>query len=183
MSLVYLHPRLTWSEDNDWIEVAGVETGVAATRPVYEDFGEAPDDDPARLAQFARKVRRGQAKFRQNLLKLYGGRCAVSGWAPESVLEAAHILLHADSGLNHSENGILLRADLHILFDDGSAEDRAHDAHGGPRSVTRGYAVRGAEWDPVAPPARCESSIPRVPAPALGIARIAAATQGFQCTG
>jgi hypothetical protein len=119
VSIVFLHPRLTWSEDNDWIEVTGAEFDTEAAKPVYRDFGEAPDDDPARLAQFARRVRRGQPKFRKNLLKLYGGRCAVSGWGPESVLEAAHILLHADSGLNHTDNGILLRADLHSLFDDG----------------------------------------------------------------
>lgn len=119
VSLVRFHPRLAWSDDSDWIEVRGVESGFEPAKRVYRDFGEAPDDDPARLAQFARRVRRGQAKFRKNLLRLYGERCAVSGWGPESVLEAAHILLHADSGLNHSENGILLRADLHSLFDDG----------------------------------------------------------------
>lgn len=119
VSIVFLHPRLTWSEDNDWIEVVGAESPVEAAKPVYQDFGEAPDDDPARLALFARRVRRGQPKFRRNLLRLYGGRCAVSGWGPESVLEAAHILLHAHSGLNHKDNGILLRADLHSLFDDG----------------------------------------------------------------
>lgn len=119
VSIVFLHPRLGWSADNDWIDVTRTQPADAVQIPVYRDFGEAPDDDPARLAQFARRVRRGQAKFRKNLLKLYGERCAVSGWAPESVLEAAHILLHADSGLNHSDNGILLRADLHSLFDDG----------------------------------------------------------------
>ena len=43
----------------------------------------------------------------------------VHGPTGRFVLEAAHILLHADSGLNHSKNGILLRADLHSLFDDG----------------------------------------------------------------
>ena len=35
------------------------------------------------------------------------------------MLEAAHIRLHAGSGINDSKNGILLRADLHALFDDG----------------------------------------------------------------
>jgi hypothetical protein len=119
VSIVFLHPRLRWSEDRDWIEVIGADPLHAMEKPVYRDFGEAPDDDPARLAQFARRVRRGQARFRQNLLELYGRRCAISGWGPESVLEAAHILLHAHTGLNRSENGILLRSDLHSLFDDG----------------------------------------------------------------
>ena len=63
----------------------------------YEEYGEAPDDDPGELRRFARKVRRGQAKFRRNLLKLYEGRCAISGWSPETVLQAAHIVDHATS--------------------------------------------------------------------------------------
>lgn len=119
VSLVFLHPRLAWSDDREWIEVVGADTPAAARPVVYRDFGEAPDDDPGELAQFARRVRRGQPKFRRNLIELYGGRCAITGWAPAAVLEAAHIRLHADSGINDSKNGILLRADLHALFDDG----------------------------------------------------------------
>jgi hypothetical protein len=118
VTMVFLHPRLTWSADNEWIEVVGVDSADAA-KPVYRDFGEAPDDDPAKLALFARRVRAGQPGFRRNLIKLYGEHCAISGWGPRSVLEAAHILLHADSGLNHTDNGILLRSDLHTLFDKG----------------------------------------------------------------
>jgi putative restriction endonuclease len=53
------------------------------------------------------------------MLQLYGGRCAVSGDAPATVLEAAHIIDHATSGINADDNGILLRADLHLLFDAG----------------------------------------------------------------
>jgi hypothetical protein len=34
-------------------------------------------------------------------------------------LEAAHIRPHASSGLNASSNGLLLRADLHVLFEEG----------------------------------------------------------------
>jgi hypothetical protein len=119
VTLVFLHPRLAWAEDSDWIQVVGTAPVLELQRPSYEAFGEAPDDDPAALTRFARRVRRGQPKFRKNLLRLYEARCAVSGWGPESVLEAAHILLHANSGLNRSDNGILLRSDLHSLFDDG----------------------------------------------------------------
>jgi hypothetical protein len=118
VSIVRLHPRLAWSADHEWIEVRGAGSGAPA-KPVYRDFGEAPDDDPAKLARFARRVRRGQPVFRRNLLRLYGERCAISGWAPGAVLEAAHILLHAESGLNHRDNGLLLRSDLHDLFDEG----------------------------------------------------------------
>jgi hypothetical protein len=118
VTIVHLHPSLSWSSDNEWIEVSTDEL-VVTVPPVYADFGQAPDDDPAQLATFARRVRAGQPKFRDNLLKLYGERCAVTGWGPAAVLEAAHVLLHSHTGNNHVDNGLLLRADLHILFDNG----------------------------------------------------------------
>ena len=62
-------------------------------------------------------VRRGQPKFRRQLLNLYQGRCAISQYNAESALEAAHIVPFAAEGSHQSENGLLLRADLHTLFD------------------------------------------------------------------
>lgn len=85
----------------------------------YKDFGEAPDDNPNELAKFAAKVRKGQPKFRKKLMELYENKCALSGWGPPEVLEAAHIYAHAKSGINHSKNGLLIRADLHYLMDAG----------------------------------------------------------------
>jgi hypothetical protein len=67
------------------------------------------------LASIAR--RRGQHAFRTKLLKAYGGRCAVTGCDVKSVLEAAHILPYRGQHTNHPGNGLLLRADLHTLFD------------------------------------------------------------------
>lgn len=64
-----------------------------------------------------KRVRRGQRKLRLRLLELYDCKCAITGYAPTEVLEAAHIVSHAISGVNHSENGLLLRADIHSLFD------------------------------------------------------------------
>jgi len=63
--------------------------------------------------------RRGQSDFRRALLSAYGGRCAVSGCAVEEVLEAAHILPYLGPETNHVQNGLLLRADVHALFDLG----------------------------------------------------------------
>ena len=85
----------------------------------YQDFGAAPKDDPKELQNFARRVRRGQPKFRNMLLRLYGHKCAITGEGPDVVLEAAHLCPHALTGSNASNNGILLRADIHTLFDDG----------------------------------------------------------------
>lgn len=116
-TFVCLHPRVRWSEDHVWVEE--IATPSVTTKPVYEDFGQAPDDDPAQLQTFSRRVRAGQPKFRANLLNAYGAQCAISGWGPAEVLEAAHILWHSSTGLNHIDNGILLRSDLHTLFDEG----------------------------------------------------------------
>jgi hypothetical protein len=90
-----------------------------ATRPVYAEYGEAPNDDPEELRSFSRALRRGQPAFRRNLVAAYEGKCCISGWGPEAVLEAAHIEEHAKSGLNSLANGLLLRSDLHALFDEG----------------------------------------------------------------
>ncbi len=96
---------------------AGVESTDDAPDYTYRDFGEAPNDDPSSLASFSKKVRKGQPKFRENLQILYDGRCAVTGCGVSAVLEAAHIYSHAESGINHTDNGLLLRSDIHDLFD------------------------------------------------------------------
>lgn len=64
-------------------------------------------------------VRRGQKTFRDKLLKAYEFKCAVSGCSIIEVLEAAHILPYRGDHTNHVTNGILLRADIHTLFDLG----------------------------------------------------------------
>lgn len=61
--------------------------------------------------------RRGQKPFRQDLLRAYEGKCAVTGCDLEEALEAAHIERYADSRLDDVRNGLLLRADIHTLFD------------------------------------------------------------------
>lgn len=69
------------------------------------------------VAQIVR--RRGQPQFRQALLLAYGGRCAISECDAPAALEAAHIHPYRGPDTNHVANGLLLRADLHTLFDLG----------------------------------------------------------------
>lgn len=64
-------------------------------------------------------VRQGQAKFREKLITAYGGCCAISGVTLPAVLQAAHIFPYQGKETNHVANGILLRADIHNLFDLG----------------------------------------------------------------
>ncbi len=63
------------------------------------------------------KARRGQQVFRQSLRERYGDNCMISGCRLLDVLEAAHIKPYRGERDNHPENGLLLRADLHTLFD------------------------------------------------------------------
>jgi putative restriction endonuclease len=68
---------------------------------------------------FLTHARLGQGSFRVLVTDAYERRCAVSGERTLPVLEAAHIRPYADDGPHRISNGLLLRADLHKLFDDG----------------------------------------------------------------
>jgi putative restriction endonuclease len=63
--------------------------------------------------------RLGQGTFRVAVTAAYGGACAVSGEHSLPALEAAHIRPFGDNGPHHVRNGLLLRADIHRLFDKG----------------------------------------------------------------
>jgi 5-methylcytosine-specific restriction protein A len=63
------------------------------------------------------KERRGQQAFRQALSERYGNRCLVTCCEVLAVLEAAHIKPYRGENDNHPENGLLLRSDIHTLFD------------------------------------------------------------------
>ncbi|MDT0212481.1 HNH endonuclease [Rothia sp. ARF10] len=62
-------------------------------------------------------IRRGRKAFRDSLLTAYEGRCAVTGTALEAILEAAHISDYLGRHTDVVPNGLLLRADIHTLFD------------------------------------------------------------------
>ncbi|CAM0997558.1 HNH endonuclease signature motif containing protein [Rhodanobacter sp. Root179] len=61
--------------------------------------------------------RRGQSTFRKSLMNVYGDKCAVTKCNEQAVLEAAHIVGYKGDHTNHVQNGLLLRADIHTLFD------------------------------------------------------------------
>lgn len=63
------------------------------------------------------KARRGQTNFRNRLLQAYGTTCAITGSEVVALLEAAHIVPHAQEPNYSTSNGLLLRADVHTLFD------------------------------------------------------------------
>jgi HNH endonuclease len=62
-------------------------------------------------------IRRGQQTFRSKLIGAYEGKCAITGCDVIDLLEAAHIQPYRGSHTNHVQNGLLLRTDIHTLFD------------------------------------------------------------------
>jgi hypothetical protein len=74
--------------------------------------------DSDKLAYRAIRIRQGQQKFRKNLLRAYDNKCAISGAKTLEILDAAHIRHHSKEGESAINNGIILRTDLHTLFDE-----------------------------------------------------------------
>jgi len=61
----------------------------------------------------------GQGTFRVLVTDAYERRCAITNEKTLPALDAAHIKPYSESGLHDITNGILLRRDLHALFDQG----------------------------------------------------------------
>jgi putative restriction endonuclease len=65
------------------------------------------------------RPRLGQGAFRVIVTEVYDRRCTITGERTLPVLEAAHIKPYGSGGPHQPENGLLLRSDLHTLFDQG----------------------------------------------------------------
>jgi putative restriction endonuclease len=65
------------------------------------------------------RPRLGQGVFRLSVTDAYGRACAITDEHSLPALEAAHIRPYAQSGTHAVNNGLLLRSDLHRLFDQG----------------------------------------------------------------
>ena len=74
--------------------------------PVYSD----PRLAPQRL---------GQQAFQAVVLRAYSRKCSITGNKIRPVLQAAHILPLPNGGEHRLDNGLLLRSDVHTLYDRG----------------------------------------------------------------
>lgn len=70
-------------------------------------------------AAYLAKPRLGQGAFRVLVTQAYNRRCALTGERTLPVLQAAHIKPFAEKGPHKTSNGLLMRSDLHLLFDKG----------------------------------------------------------------
>lgn len=95
----------------------GKPSGSKDIAAALETEAEAKNWPEDAIRYRAIKERRGQANFRMRLLEAYGRRYCISGCRVEALLEAAHIRPHAEEPYYDTRNGLLLRADLHTLYD------------------------------------------------------------------
>lgn len=81
--------------------------------------GATTKHQPVKFKEVVIEQRQGQSAFRQALMMAYDYQCAVTGCDVRDTLQAAHIVPVSATGQHHVQNGLLLRADIHNLFDRG----------------------------------------------------------------
>lgn len=114
--LFTLHGPVTY--DNDALFSAPFES---ASRFEYEYVSlpsvETLQEDTRTQKESRMVVRKGQNRFRKALFEAYGGSCALCGGVARETLQGAHIIEYRGESPNCTQNGLLLRADIHVLFD------------------------------------------------------------------
>lgn len=111
--------EVAWSNQNaaarlERRHVAAIEQLLAATRDQAPPMSE---EDARVRVERAIVLRQGRPQFRSMLERAYEARCAISDCDAMTALEAAHIRPYRGPDTDRVENGLLLRADLHTLFD------------------------------------------------------------------
>jgi putative restriction endonuclease len=100
----------------DALPEAGQGAGLMAADA--SDDAYVPDGLDERVVSSRQvRTRRGQGAFREKLRARFNDTCPVSRCRLPDLLEAAHISPYRGDKDNHPSNGLLLRADIHALFD------------------------------------------------------------------
>jgi hypothetical protein len=96
-----------------------LENELTAVKSLLEaDDLESPSDDDSRIVRLMeRVVRIGAVPFRSAVIEAYQGKCAISGSKVIQILQAAHIKPYRGTPTNLIDNALLLRVDIHQLFD------------------------------------------------------------------
>jgi putative restriction endonuclease len=102
-----------WAEVRDRLQTDPQE------RLYVPNLLEIDTETPRWTQEFLTRARLGQGTFRILVTEGYGRRCAITQERTLPVLEAAHIRPYAESGPHRLSNGLLLRSDVHTLFDLG----------------------------------------------------------------
>ena len=88
-------------------------------KPIFTDETYAHESFERYGKEQTIKPRLGQGAFRVIVTDAYHRKCSVTGEKTLPVLDAAHIKSFSDNGPNTTNNGLLLRTDIHKLFDKG----------------------------------------------------------------
>jgi len=106
------------------------------------------------------RPRLGQGAFRILVTDMYRRRCAVTRERTLPALDAAHIRPYAEGGIHDPTNGLLLRRDIHSLFDAGyvtvTPEMRFEVSKRIREEFENGRAYYALHGQPVEPPTRPE---------------------------
>ena len=87
--------------------------------PIEQSVQVFEEEEPMYGTSLLRRVRLGQGAFRVLVTDAYTRKCSITGEKTLPVLEAAHIKPYALAGPHTISNGLLLRSDVHKLFDTG----------------------------------------------------------------
>jgi len=117
LALTRFAPLLFAARPTEWDARVLEDKGQVAKNLDASHFDPNSIEDGRKWVLAQLSLRQGQAKFRGALMKAYDGRCAVTKCDTPDVLQAAHIMPYRGPATNHPTNGILLRGDIHTLFD------------------------------------------------------------------
>jgi putative restriction endonuclease len=133
----------------------------AKTSAHYWNVDRIAEDSPRYGSPVLVAPRLGQGLFSLAVRDAYQGACAVTGEHSAPVLEAAHIMPYSRGGRHVVENGILLRSDLHRLYDRGyvtvTSEYEFHVGERLRREFNNGRSYYGLEGKRIQLPKQAES--------------------------
>lgn len=112
-----IRPPEDWSDNTVTGAIYSTQNGEG--KRILDDLKLNLAQTENRYSMSETKHRLGQGGFRVLVTEAYGRRCAISGEKTLPVLEAAHIKDYASNGPHEIQNGILLRSDIHTLYDKG----------------------------------------------------------------
>ncbi len=103
--------KIKYYNENDPLEIA--------TQSTLKEFELLPTSIEKLKKSRLVTERKGQGNFRAIITTAYSNKCCITSETTPELLEAAHIQPYFDENSNHVKNGLLLRVDLHKLYDNG----------------------------------------------------------------
>lgn len=91
------------------------QQSVVASQPVFQLVTQSKKQKTKQKVT----LRVGQGQFHRDISVAYGHKCCITGETAPELLQAAHIQDYINKDSNHVQNGLLLRMDIHKLFDSG----------------------------------------------------------------